>query len=97
MTKLIVTPIDMSAPGSFALRKKVFRALAALEEGRDSGSVVRMMAAMEAVEAMLRDHLETDDDTTVEEALEMCSAEEFDALISGLFGRETVPNPKSAS
>jgi hypothetical protein len=34
----------------------------------------------------------------VADALEMCSADDFDALLSGLInGQETVPNPKGAS
>lgn len=97
MTKLIVTPIDMTAPGSFALRKRVFRALVALEEGRESGSVVQMMRAMDSVEEVLREHLETENGVTIDDALEMCSAADFDALIAGLFVQETVPNQKSAS
>ncbi|MCK9357719.1 MAG: hypothetical protein M0R22_11350 [Dehalococcoidia bacterium] len=97
MTKLIVTPIDMAARGSFALRKKLFRALEALERARANSSMIEMMAAMDTLEGMIAANLATDDDTTVAEALDLCSAEEWDTFVSALLGRETVPNSKSAS
>jgi hypothetical protein len=97
VTKLIVTPINMSAPGSFGQRKRLLQAMADLEQARETKSVVQMVGAFESIEALVRGHLETDDGTTVTEALEMCSANEFDNLIQGLVASETVPNPTSAS
>jgi len=97
MTTLTVTPIDMAAKGSYRQRKQLFRALAALEGAREERSIAQMVTAMEAVEELIRGNLETDDGTSIDEALDMCSATEFDSLISGLLGGETVPNSKSAS
>ena len=93
MTKLIVTPIDMTAKGSWAKRRKLFHALRDL----NSGQLALIVDAMDAVEELVGDHLETDDGTPIAEVLEMCSAEDYDALIAGLFGGETVKNPRSAS
>ena len=97
MTKLIVTPIDMAARGSFAQRKAVLHAVADLRRARESGDVAEMVAVFDAIEGVVRDHLETDDETTVDEALAMCSANEFDALFSGLISGETIPNSSDAS
>ena len=97
MTKLIITPIDMAARGSFAERKAMLRAAAGLEHTRGAGGIAQIAAAFDAIEELVRGHLETDDGTTVDEALAMCSADEFDALFSGLIGKETVPNPSGAS
>jgi len=97
MTKLIVTPIDMSAPGSFAQRKAMLHAARDVEEARKSNDIGQMTAAFDAIEALVRSHLETDDGTPVEEALAMCSADDFDALFAGLMQRETVPNRSGAS
>jgi hypothetical protein len=93
MTKLIVTPIDMTAKGSWAKRRKLLHALRDLS----SGELSRIVDAMDAVEDLVGANLETDDGTTVAEALEMCSAADYDALIAGLLGGETVKNPRSAS
>lgn len=98
MTKLIVTPINMGAPGSFKQRKRLLRAMAAVEQARQDEGVTQLVTALEAIEALVCDHLETDDGTPVADALEMCSADDFDALLGGLLSdTETVPNPKSAS
>ena len=97
MTKLIVTPIDMAAPRSFAQRKSILHAIADLRRARESENVEEMVAVFDALEGVVRDHLETDDETTVDEALAMCSANEFDALFSGLISGETIPNPSDAS
>lgn len=96
MTKLIVTPIDMAAPGSFVQRKAILHAIASLRRARDSNDVAEMVAVFDVIEGLMRDHLETDDGTTVDEALAMCSAKEFDALFSGLISGETIPNPSGA-
>lgn len=97
MTQLIVTPIDMSAPGSFVQRKKLLQAAHALQEAQKTGDIDAMLRGYELIEGLVREHLETDDGTSVEDALEMCSANDFDALIGALVTGETVPNPSSAS
>lgn len=95
MTKLIVTPIDMSAQGSFKLRRKLFGAFTAMKDAEAGQNGIAVMAAYASIEAMILDRLETDDGTSVADALEMVSAEQFDQLIGGLLGEPTVPNSTS--
>ena len=97
MTKLIITPIDMAARGSFAQRKAMLHAIADLRRAREANDVAEMVAVFDAIEGLVRDHLETDDGTTIDDALAMCSANEFDALFSGLINGETIPNASDAS
>lgn len=95
MTKLIVTPIDMAAPGSYAERKKLLRAAAQIQQAQKSNSIADMVDALDALEALIKPHLQTDDGSPVAEALEQLSANEFDNLIGALVGGETIPNVKS--
>lgn len=97
MTKIIVTPIDMSAPGSYRARKELLKAYAALQDAQKDTDIGKMMQAFDALEALIRDHAETDDGSTVAEALEMASAEDFDTLVGALLTGETIPNASSAS
>ena len=93
MTKLIVTPIDMSAPGSYRERKRLLHAYAKMQKAQESTDIDGLLAAFETFEALVVVHAETDDGSTVAEALEMASADEFDALLTALLGdAETVPN-----
>lgn len=96
MTKLIVTPIDMQAPGSYRQRQRFIYALASIQdagEGEEGASIVK---AMLALDDLVVGQLATDDGTPVEDALAQLSANEFDQLMAGLFGQPTVPNSNSA-
>ncbi len=98
MSKIIVTPIDMAAPGSYGQRKRVLRAFGALQDAQESGDVRQIVKAFDALEAVVIEHAETDDGAPIGEALEQASAEDFDALLGAIIGTsETVPNPSSAS
>jgi hypothetical protein len=98
MTKLIVTPINMNARGSFRERQKLLRAFAALQDAPKSTNVGAMVSAYDEFEALIAAHAETDDGKTVAEALELASATEFDQLLGALLAKaETVPNPSGAS
>lgn len=97
MTQLIVTPIDMSAPGSYRQRSKLMQAYRALQSAQKTGDTDALIRGYELIEGIVCSHLETDDGTSVEDALDMCSAEDFDEMIKGLIIGETVPNPSSAS
>jgi hypothetical protein len=97
MTQLIVTPIDMSAKGSFKLRKRLLTAYADMQEAIKSNDIRALTAAYDTIEAMVRDRLETDDGTPVADALEEASAEQFDQLMGGLLGEPTIPNARSAT
>lgn len=97
MTKIIVTPIDMSAPGSYRARKELLRAYAALQDAQKDTDINKMMVAFDALEALVCEHAETDDGSTIAQALEEASAEDFDTLVGALLTGETVPNASSAS
>ena len=98
MTKLIVTPIDMTAPGSFRERKRIWKLFSAITNAQKAGDVGALTDAFDDLEAMITKHTTTDDGSTIAEALDLASAEEFDLLMGALLGqKETVPNPKSAS
>ena len=96
MTKLIVTPIDMAARGSYAERKRLLRAIAKVQEAQKNERVADLADGLDALEALMTARLETDDGTPIGEALEQLSANEFDKLVGALVTRETIPNPKSA-
>jgi hypothetical protein len=95
--KLTVTPIDMSAPGSYGERKRLLKAGARIERAGKSKSVVDMAEAMDDLEALVMPHLELEDGVTIEQVLGELSADEFDEMVKAIAGAETVPNPKSAS
>jgi ABC-type branched-subunit amino acid transport system substrate-binding protein len=98
MTKLIVTPIDMAARGSYRERQKLLRAYAALQESQKATDISAMAAAFDAFEVLIAAHAQTDDGSTVAEALEMASANDFDLLLGALLGRgETIPPVNSVS
>ena len=97
MTRIIVTPIDMSAPGSYLARKNLLKAYAAFQDAQKTTDIREMVGAFDALEALVRAHAETDDGTPLAEALEQASAEQFDALVGALLTGETVPNASSAS
>jgi hypothetical protein len=97
MTKIIVTPIDMSAPGSYKARKQLLRTYAGLQEAQTSGDLRALAEALDAVEALVVAHAETDDGATVAAALEDASAEDFDALLIAIISGETIPNTSSAT
>jgi hypothetical protein len=97
MTKLIVTPIDMAAPGSYRERQKVLRLLGAVQELKSGADLASFAEALDELEAVVVRHAETDDGTPVAEALEMATASDFDQLVIALLGGATVPNASSAS
>jgi hypothetical protein len=96
MTKIIVTPIDMSAPGSYKARKQLLQTYAALQEAQGSSDIRKLAEAFDAIEALILKHAETDDGTTIGEALEQASAVDFDALLGAIISGETVPNPTAS-
>jgi len=80
MTKLIVTPIDPAAPGSWRKRSQLLRAAQkmASEDGAEQveGYLLLEDAAM--------DRLKTDDGTPVADVLDQLSADDFDELVEAL-------------
>ena len=98
MTKLIVTPIDPTAPGSYRQRKKLLEVARKLDSVRDSGADWRdVIAVYDAIESLIIPRLRTDDGTAVEDALDLLSAEQFDELLGKVsVGADAVP-PANAS
>lgn len=98
MTKLIVTPIDPTAPGSYRQRKNLLGIARKLDSVRDGGADWRdVVAVYDAIEALIIPRLCTDDGTPVEDALDLLSAEQFDELLGKVsVGADVVP-PASAS
>ena len=94
MTTLIITPIDMSKPGSFRQRSKLMRAVALT---RDSTDVAAVAAAYMGIEDLVMERLETDDGTPVADVLDQLSAKQFDELMTGMLGENAVPTPSAGS
>jgi hypothetical protein len=94
MTTLIVTPIDMSEPGSFRQRSRLMRALAMMRDNADTATAA---AAYVAVEDIALQRLETDDGTPVEDALDLLSADQFDQLLQSIAGENAVPTESGES
>lgn len=97
MTKIIVTPIDMSAPGSYRERKQMIKAYAALQEAWKASDLAQLDTAFDGIERLVLAHATTDDGTSVSDALGEASAEDFDRLMWAIVNGETVPNPSSVS
>jgi len=79
MTELRVRPIDLDAPGSFRERMRVLRALKAIRSDEVDWVEGQLM-----LDDILMDRLETDDGTDLDEALDKLSANDANALLSGL-------------
>ena len=88
MTNLIVRPIDMSAPGSFRQRSRLMRAIALMRDNDDGAAAA---AAYIAVEDIALERIVTDDGTSVEDALDKLSADQFDELLQSIAGENAVP------
>jgi hypothetical protein len=99
MTKIIVTPIDNSAPGSYRERRRLLRAFVAVTKPADvvSGAqLADLLEAREQLDNLIIARAKTDDGTPLAEALEEISADDFIALYTAIMSGETVPN-QSAS
>jgi hypothetical protein len=99
VTKIIVTPIDNSAPGSYRERRNLLRAFAdvtkasAVENGSD---LAALLDARERLDAIVIAHAETEDGTSLDEALDEISGDDFSALLTAILSGETVPNPSAS-
>lgn len=99
MTKLIVTPIDSSAPGSYRERRNLLRAFADVTKAADVTaleSLAGLVDARERLDAIIIAHAKTDDGTPIEDALDLVSSDEFNALFAAIMSGETVPNPSAS-
>jgi len=96
MTKLIVTPIDPKAKGSYRQRSELLQLVARMQEAQRGQDGIGALALMTEMEAFVLKHLTTDDGSPVEPLLDELSADDFDALLGGILGEPTVPNSNSA-
>lgn len=96
MTTLIITPIDMAAKGSHAERKRVQREYARIQGAMETHDIGVLCDAYDAIEVIVAKHSTTDDGTSVADALEMASENDFQMLMRGLLGMETIPPVTSA-
>ena len=83
-TTLIVKPIDLSAPGSYKVRKRFLRLLIRLQESQADRDPVATLKLMEEIDELLVARLRTEDGSPVEDALDELSANQFDQLLSSI-------------
>lgn len=87
----------MSAPGSYLARKQAIKVYSQFQSAMAGTDVTAIDAAWDAIETLVVAHAETEDGTPVMDALETASAQDFDALIFAVIGKqETVPNPTAS-
>ena len=84
MATLIVKPIDLAAPGSYRERKRFMRVIAQLQDAQASRQSAEVLRLMQEVDEMLVPRLKTPDGSSVEEALDGLSANDFDRLLSAI-------------
>ncbi len=96
MTTLIVRKIDPEAPGSYRERRRHREITKRLNVARKGDDVAEIIGAMEDAEDYLIGRLSTDDGTSVEAALDLISAKDFDNLLHNAGGEAAVP-PANAS
>ena len=96
MTKLIVVPIDLNAPGSYRERKQFLKLLRNIRQLEGTNDPEAILDAFEEADGLIRGRLKTEDGTPVEDVLEQLSARDFDQLLASLAFENVVP-PESAS
>lgn len=97
MTKLIVTPIDPAAPGSYLERKALFHAVNLAKRAIDKQDNFAVAEAYEALDAVIVPRLRTDDGTSVDNILATLSMVEFDQLLTAVTSGESVSPPNASS
>jgi len=89
MTKLIVTPVDPDAPGSFRQFQRLAKAMAQAEEENAA-------LAFLSVSDIVLENCKTDDGTPVEDVLDELSLNQFMELLQGL-SESSVPTESADS
>lgn len=82
MVQLIVTPIDLSKPGSYRERQRYRALLRRLYDLRKAEDGDGLAGLYDEIDELIRSRLRTDDGSPVEEALDRISANQFDDLLS---------------
>jgi len=96
VTKIIITPFDLTAPGSYRRWKTQVERIGKLA---DIANVppAEVVAILEGIERDIIEYGETEDGTPVADALNDISMEQYQALARATLGQETVPNVSDAS
>lgn len=97
MTKLIVTSIDMSQPGSHWERLELMEIMEQVKKASPDDFISVTVQAYRQLEKLIRPRVHTDDDTPIEEAWRQISANDFDNLVGAILGREPTVPPANAS
>lgn len=90
MTRLIVRPLDPTAPGSYLERQRLLGAVLRIKKAVEKGDLLDAIEAQTEAEAALVSHLVTDDGSPIEDVLSQLSANQFDELFQGLVSGNSV-------
>ncbi len=91
MVRLIVTPIDPAAPGSWRLRKRFRQIQARLHKAQRTNDPVELAEVLDEAEDFVVGRLQTEDGSDLQAALDQLSANDFDSLLSAAGGQLSVP------
>lgn len=97
MPVLKVTPIDNSTPGSLKLQRRLLRLTGEMERAQQQRNIAAVSEAIEGLIELVSGYLATDDGAPVAAALDECSVDEFNEIVSGLLSGGGVPPTKSDS
>lgn len=96
MTELLVTPIDLSAGGSYRERQRFMRLIRSLRKSQEDKDIDAILDVFDQVDDIVVKHLKTDDGSPIEDALDKLSAKQFDELLAAITFEDSVP-PANAS
>ena len=84
--RLLVTPIDPDAPGSFALRRRMRRFITETQTLDPEKDIVRLLQVMDELEAFVLEGSTTSDGSPVEDAIAQLSETDFQRLVTARIG-----------
>jgi hypothetical protein len=100
VTNIIIRKIDPDEPGSFRLRLKLMEVSADLQTVRDDA--LEQLKVYRRLVDLIISRMRTDDGSSLDDAIDMLSINQFEALLSGLQRPdesldETSPNQSTPS
>jgi hypothetical protein len=95
--RLIVTPIDPDAPGSFALTRRMRRLMQQVQAADPQKDSQRLLELNDELEQFVIEGCHTSDGSPVEDALAQLSMNEFNRLIAGRITGGGVPLSETPS
>jgi hypothetical protein len=81
---LIVRPIVLSEPGSYRERRKFLRLVQRLTALKEQQDVKAILSLLDEADELLLPRLRTEDGSSVEDALDKLSANDFDGLLNAI-------------